>query len=201
MILLSGNNSKTDDLALIGGLIIIGVNFLLFALPIIWMVVSQSSYMRKQKKTGADKKRVMDLMQRFMGERFFDYQYIVGYYTKKEPKFGKVILYYNPYILAFSDTEIIIFSFLVKNGEIILRNRLDINWQEIGMNYFVNSCKTAFLRFYIEEDWLYINVSRVISSSGAEKSDKPLGIYQEQETSRFIKLLPLYKSYCKYSVK
>lgn len=201
MILMSGNNSKLDTISLIAGIIIVGIMVILFVTALIMVVVSYSSYMDKQKKTGTDKKKVMDIMQLFMGKQYSNYQYIIGHYTKKENKPGETICYYYPYILAFSDTELIIFSFLVEDGRLIIRNRLDVNWQETGMHYFVSRTKTVFLYLYIEGDWMQINIPRVINSSGVEKSDTPLGIFQEQETYRFISLLPQYKSYCKIPVK
>lgn len=202
MILMSGNNLKLDNISLIAGIIIVGIMGILFITLLIMLVVSYSSYMDTQKKTGADKQKVMDIMQLFMGKQYSNYQYIVGHYTKKEEnKFGEAICYLYPYILAFSDTELIIFSFLVRDGKLIIRNRLDVNWQETGMHYFVSRTKTVFLYLYIEGDCMQINIPRVVNSSGVEKSDTPLGIYQEQEAYRFISLLPLYKSYCKIPVK
>ena len=173
---------------------------ILVVVMLIKKVVSGSSYMKQQKETGADKKKVMDTMQMIMGERYPDYTYAVGYFTKEEQKPGKIIKYFYPYILAFSDREFIIFSFLVRSGELIIRNRLDVNWQESGMNFSENK-KGVFLRFYIEGGWMSINVRKVIKSRGEEKSDRPLAIYQEQEVDRLSSLLPQYKTYGKYKVK
>lgn len=198
---MSGNNLNLNNISHIAGIIIVGIMGILFITLLIMLVVSYSSYMDTQKKTGADKQKVMDIMQLFMGKQYSNYQYVVGHYTKEVSKLGQVICYYYPYILAFSDTELIIFSFLVRDGKLIIRNRLDINWQETGMHYFVSRTKTVFLYLYIEGDCMQINIPRVVNSSGIEKSDTPLGIYQEQEAYRFISLLPLYKSYCKIPVK
>ena len=118
--LVSGNSHNLDDIPLIGGSIIIGFFSIFFISLLIMLAASYSSYMKKQKKTGSDKKKVMDIMLLFMGKQYSNYQYVVGHYTKEENGFGETICYYYPYILAFSDTELIIFSFLVKNGKLII---------------------------------------------------------------------------------
>lgn len=89
MILMSGNNSKLDTISLIAGIIIVGIMVILFVTALIILAVSYSSYMDKQKKTGTDKKKVMDSMQLFMGKQYSNYQYIVGHYTKKRISPGK----------------------------------------------------------------------------------------------------------------
>ena len=163
---------------------------------IIYALRKKSSYMKQQKETGADKKKVMDAMQKQMGDRFSDYTYVVGFYTKTEGGGGRYTYYYYPYILAFSNTELIIFSFLMRDGELIIRNRMDINWNETELNSTENS-KGTKMHIYVAGEMMIINVNKVIDSTGIEKSDKPLGIYQEQEVERFINLLPQFKSYAK----
>ncbi|MCM1118829.1 MAG: hypothetical protein NC543_05640 [bacterium] len=154
----------------------------------------KSVYMKQQKETGADKKKVMDAMQKQMGDQFSNYSYVVGHYTKKEGGGGSYTYYYYPYILAFSNTELIIFSFLMRDGELIIRNRIDIDWNETELNSTENSNGTK-MHIYIAGEMMIIQVEKVIKSFGVEKSDTPLGIYQEQEVERFINLLPQLKSY------
>lgn len=154
----------------------------------------KSAYMKQQKETGADKKKVMDAMQKQMGDQFSNYSYVVGHYTKTEGGGGRYTYYYYPYILAFSDTALIIFSFLVKDGELIIRNRIDIDWNETELNSTENSNGTK-MHIYVAGEMMIIQVEKVIKSFGVEKSDTPLGIYQEQEVERFINLLPQLKSY------
>lgn len=173
----------------------------LFALAVIVFVVvvfiiaknKKSSYMKKQKETGTDKKKVMDAMEKAMGNRFHDYTYAVGYYTKQESKPGKVIYYYYPYILAFSTSELVIFPFLMRDGELLLRNCMNIDWKETKLDYSIYK-KGTKLHICVAGEWMPIYVHKVIDSDGTEKSDRPLGIYQEQEVDRLISLLPQYKN-------
>lgn len=187
MILLSGEHSVFDYILVAAALIFIVAVIVMAKMKI-------SKYMKQQKETGADKKKVMDAMQKLMGDRFPDYTYVVGYYTKQENRGRKITYYYYPYILAFSNTELIIFPFLMREGELIVRNRLDVNWKETELNSTENS-KGTRLHIYLGGEMMIVNVDKVIESNGVEKSDKPLGIYQEQEVERFISMLPQLKSY------
>ena len=189
MILLSGDYSWLENVYLVVVITVIAVGVVMF-------FVKKSAYMKQQKENGTDKKKVMDAMQKQMGNRFPDYTYVVGFYTKTE-NYGRGYKYYHyPYILAFSNTELIIFSFLMRDGELIVRNRLDINWDETELNSAENS-KGTKMHLYLSGEMMIINVNKVIESNGIERSDKPLGIYQEQEVERFISLLPQFKSYAK----
>lgn len=189
MILLSGDHAWWEYLLMAAVLIFV------VAIVIIGKI-NTSKYMKNQKESGADKKKVLDAMQKQMGDRFSDYTYVVGYYTKQEQRGRTVTYYYYPYILAFTNAELIIFPFLVREGELILRNRLDINWNETELNSVENS-KGTKMHIYPSGELMIINVQKVIVSNGVEKSDKPLGIYQEQEVERFISLLPQFKSYAR----
>lgn len=186
MILLSGDRAWWEYLAAFLVLAFIVAIF-------IYAKMQTAKYMKQQKETGADKKKVMDAMQKLMGDRFSDYTYVVGYYTKQEQRGRTITYYYYPYILAFTSAELIIFPFLVRDGELIVRNRLDINWNETELNS-VESGKGTKMHIYPAGELMIINVEKVIKSNGVEKSDKPLGIYQEQEVERFISLLPQLKS-------
>lgn len=187
MLLSSGIWEKAENLYVVVAIIVIIAFF-------IYVLKKKSGYMNQQKETGADKKKVMDAMQKQMGDRFPDYTYVVGFYTKTEGGGGRYTYYYYPYILAFTNAELIIFSFLMRDGQLIIRNRMDINWNETELNSSENS-KGTKLHIYVSGEMMIINVNKVIDSSGIEKSDKPLGIYQEQEVERFISVLPQLKSY------
>ena len=189
MVLLTGDYAWLENVY-----VVVAVAFI--AVVVVMILVKKSAYMKQQKETGADKKKVMDAMQKQMGDRFPDYRYVVGFYTKTENYGSGYKYYYYPYILAFSDTELIIFPFLMRDGQLIVRNRLDINWNETELNSVENS-KGTKMHLYLSGEMMIINVNKVIDSNGLEKSDKPLGIYQEQEVEHFISLLPKYKSYAK----
>lgn len=189
MILLSGSYAWVENL----GMVIVAA---FIVVVVVMAMVKKSSYMKQQKETGADKKKVMDAMQKLMGDRFPDYTYVVGFYTKTESYGRGYKYYYYPYILAFSSTELIIFPFLMRDGELIVRSRLDINWNETELNSVENS-KGTKMHIYPSGELMIINVQKVIESNGIEKSDRPLGIYQEQEVERFISLLPQFKSYAR----
>lgn len=189
MILLSGNLAWLENLYVVVALVvIIGI--------VVIVMKKKAAYMKQQKETGADRKKVMDAMQKLMGDRFPDYTYVVGFYTKTENYGRGYKYYYYPYILAFSSTELIIFPFLMRDGELIVRNRLDIDWNETELNSTENSNGTK-MHLYLSGEMMIINVNKVIESNGLEKSDRPLGIYQEQEVERFISLLPQFKSYAR----
>lgn len=185
MILLSKGETFENIYVAVVLIVIVGI--------IIYAQMKKSKHMKEQKETGTDKKKVMDAMQKLMGDRFSDYTYVVGYYTKTEQGSRKVTYYYYPYILAFTSTELIIFPFLVKEGELIVRNRLDVDWKETELNSTENS-KGTKLHIYLGGEMMIVNVDKVIKSNGAEKSDRPLAVYQEQEVERFINTLPQLKS-------
>lgn len=186
MILLSGDHSLLETLVVVAVIAFFVVIFIVAKMK-------QAGYMKQQKESGTDKKKVTEAMQNLMGDRFTDYTYAVGYYTKEERQTRKIIYYYYPYILAFSSNELIIFPFIVKDGELILRNRLDIDWKETRLDYSVYK-KGTKLHICLAGEWMPIFVHKVIESNGVEKSDRPLAVYQEQEVERLISLLPQFKS-------
>lgn len=173
------------------GLIFVGFVLVVIVLVIIG-VVSGKKYMKKQKEEGTDKRRMLDLMARVLEEKFQEFTYVVGYYTKTE-RYGRTTTYYYfPYIVAFNETDMIVFPFIVKEGQLYIRNHLVINWQETKMEYTAND-KGIRLKLTIAGEKMPINIDKVIKSSGVEKSDRPLGIYQEAEVERLKAMLPNYK--------
>ncbi len=156
----------------------------------LWGVWSKAQYMKKQKNEGTDKKKVMDVMAQVMKERFDEYTYAVGNYTRTERYGRTTTYYYYSYILAFTASDMVIFPFVVKNKELLLRNCMTINW-----NAYKLGKKGLDMTFHIAGEKLIINVLKVQKSSGAEKSAEPLGIYQEAEVEKLASYLPQYKSY------
>jgi len=174
---------------------VIAIGFVVFCVGLfIVIVVKKTRYMLQQKNTNEDKRRVHELMSQVMGDRFSEYTYAIGYYTKTVRGSRKVTYYYYPYILAFTEQELIVFSFIVKDNKILLRNRMDIDWSEVKLDYSVYG-KGAKLHLCLAGEWMPIFVHKVVKSMGAEQTDRPLGVYQEQEVERLIELLPRYKSY------
>lgn len=160
----------------------------------LWSIWSKAQYMKKQKNEGTDKKKVMDVMAGVMKERAEEYTYAVGNYTKTERHGRTTTYYYYSYILAFTETDMVIFPFVVKDKELLLRNCMSVNWNEVKLAYKLGK-KGLDMTFYIAGEKLIINVLKVQKSSGVEKSAEPLGIYQETEVERLASYLPRYKSY------
>lgn len=157
---------------------------------------NQKAYMEAQRANNTDKQGMLELMEQAMGEQYSQYSYIVGYYTKIKQHLNTTTYYYFPYILAFSESELFIFSFIKENGKLYLRNRLPINWSITKFSYKFKK-NTMVLTFKILGDTMPINIDPVIKSGGVEKSDRPICVYQEQEYRRLAELLERYRSYGK----
>ena len=83
---------------------------------------------------------------------------------------------------------------MVKDKELLLRNCLSINWNEVKFSYKIGK-KGLDMTINMAGEKLIINVHKVRKSTGVENSAEPLGIYQEAEVERLISYLPQYKSY------
>lgn len=177
----------------IGTIFVIGV-FVVVALITIYGLWKGSQYMKDQRENGTDKKRMMDVMSQVMKEKLNDYTYAVGNYTKTERYGRTTTYYYYSYILAFNESELAIFPFVVKDKEILLRNSMAINWDEVKFAYKVGK-KGLDMTITLAGEKLMINVLKVQKSSGVEKSAEPIGIYQEAEVEKLVSYLPQYKSY------
>lgn len=177
---------------------IVGIVFVIFVIGTIlltlWGLYKGSKYMKQQKEEGVDKKRMMEAMSRVMKEKLGEYTYAVGTYTKTE-RYGRTTTYYYfSYILAFNASELVIFPFVVKNKELLLRNCMTINWNEVKFSYKIGK-KGLDMTINLAGEKLIINVYKVQKSSGVEESAEPLGMYQEAEVEKLASYLPQYKSY------
>ena len=177
----------------IGTIFVIGV-MVAVALLAIYGLWKGSQYMKEQREKGTDKNRMMEVMALVMKEKLNDYTYAVGNYTKTERYGRTTTYYYYSYILAFNESELAIFPFVVKNKEIILRNSMAINWNEVKFSYKTGK-KGMDMTITLAGEKLMINVPKVQKSSGVEKSAEPIGVYQEAEVEKLMSYLPQYKSY------
>lgn len=178
------------------GMVIFAVIVVFIVGVVIYSSVAEKKYMNKQKETGEDKRAMLDLMSRIMEGAYADYTYMVGYFTKTTQQGRTTTYYYFPYIVAFNSTQMILFSFIKKEGTLYIRNRLPVDWASTKFGYTVKK-KLTTLKFTIAGDLVTIHTNPVIASSGVEKSDRPLCVYQEQEYERLKSYLPQYKEYSK----
>ena len=168
---------------------IAGIVGVLMIVAIILVLRSQGKYMKKEQETGANKKALHDLMREVMGEKFELYTYLVGYYTKIKSNIGSTTYYYFPYILAFGGEGLIVFPFIKQQGKLYIRNQLPVDPKASGMKFKASEKKIA-VEFKIGGEKLPIFTNPVIKSMGTENSDRPIGIYQEQEYKKFWEYLP-----------
>lgn len=176
---------------------IIGIALIVVCIvAVIYSKIKQKQYMNKQRETGEDKRAMLDLMSQVMGETYPDYTYMVGYFTKTTQHGRTTTYYYFPYILAFTSAQMIVNSFIKKEGKLYVRNQLPIDWSATKFSYS-DKKKSVTMKFTIAGDLLTVNTNPVIVSGGAEKSDRPLCVYQEQEFEKLKSYLPQYKEYSK----
>lgn len=185
-----GMKMQEDTIYMIVFFVIVGGVILLT----LWGIWQGAQYMKKQKNEGTDKKKMMDAMAKVMQEKVGEYTYAVGNYTRTEQHGRTTTYYYYSYILAFNSSELVIFPFVVKDKELLLRNCLSINWNEVKFSYKIGK-KGLDMTINMAGEKLIINVHKVRKSTGVENSAEPLGIYQEAEVERLITYLPQYKSY------
>ena len=155
------------------------------------MEIRNRKLMKEQKENNTHKKQMLDLMAEVLGEEFRRFSYIVGYYTKSVGGFNSVTYYYFPYILAYTDRELTIFPFVKKDGELHVRNRLDLDWSNAQVHYKANE-KQIKLEVVVGGEKMPIFINPVIKGGYMEKSDRPLAIYQEKEYREFVNILPGY---------
>lgn len=177
--------------------IIVLILFFVVAIgAIVYSMLQKKKYMRQQKETGEDKRAMLGLMAEVMGDIYEGFKYVVGYYTKTTQSGRTTTYYYFPYILAFNASQVIIFPFIKKEGKLYIRNRLPVDWNSTKFTYITKK-KGFRVEFSIAGDRMPINVDSVVSSSGVEKSDRPLCVYQEQEVEELKGYLPRYKESAK----
>lgn len=170
---------------------ICGALLLLYGVIAIVKSNNAKKYMKEQMETGRDKNRMLAFMQQVMQGKYGNYTYAVASHVKAESTGKRVIYYYFPYIVAFNETEMLIVSYIVKEGQILCRNVLPVDFDQTKMTY-KSTKKGIHLNFEVGSESIPMDVDKVVKSNGAEKTDTPLGIYQEAEVDRLISLLPNY---------
>lgn len=160
---------------------------------IVVMSGKQKKYMEDQRQNNTEKQKMLELMSRALEGEYDKYSYVVGYYTKIKQHLNVTTYYYFPYILAFSEEEMNIFPFIKEGGNLYLRNRLPVNWNATKFQY-KNRKKGVTLTFKMIGETMPIHVDYVIKSSGIEKSDRPIGVYQEAEVEKLKSYLEGYRS-------
>ena len=160
------------------------------------MGINQKKHLKEQQADNSEKREMLDLMSRVMQEEYGKYAYVVGYYTKIQQKLGSTTYYYFPYVLAFTESEMIVFPFIKKEGRLYVRNRLDVDWNVTKLQYRIRK-NSLLLRLKIAGEDMPINLNPVIKGTGTEKSDRPLCVFQEKEYEKLVAYLPGYKSMAK----
>lgn len=180
----------------LAGALVFVVLVLLVVIMVIRSIVAGNRYMKNQKETGEDKRRVQRVISEVMQDKLMDYTLAVGNYTKAERCGRTTTYYYYSYILACNAAELIIYPFVVKDGQVLLRNCMKVNWPDVKFRYKITK-KRLELTFVMMGEKLAIDVPRVQNSSGIENSAEPLGIYQETEVEKLAAYLPGYKERAK----
>ena len=150
-----------------------------------------NQYMQKQAETGEDKRALLELMSKLLGEAYANYSYLVGYYTKVTHRGNTTTYYYFPYALAFTQEDLIIYPIIKKEGQLFYRNQMAVDWSATELREKKRK-NGVTLTFKIVGETMPIHLDPVVKSNGTEKSDRPLGIYQEQEYQKFMEYLPGY---------
>lgn len=152
----------------------------------------QKAYLEAQRANNTDKQAMLDLMARALGENYEKYTYAVGYYTKIKQKLNETIYYYFPYILAFTQEEMLIFPFIKENGNLFLRNHLAVDWKVAKFDYKLKKDGMT-LTFKMVGETMPIHVDSVIKGGMNERSDRPLCVFQERECAMLKGYLEGYK--------
>lgn len=180
---------------MIGFFVFLGL-VLLVVFTVVHGIRIRKNYMKNQKETGEDKRKLRNAVAEVMPEVLDRYTLAVGNYTKTERWGRTTTYYYYSYALAFNETDLVIFPFSVKDARVKLRNCMQVNWDNMKLRYKVGKKGVSFTIRLMGES-LDIIVPAVQNSSGIENSAEPLGIYQEAEVEKFISYLPKYKEYAK----
>lgn len=157
----------------------------------VWSIIQGKKYMKKQKEEGTDRKRLMDALAVVLEDKIGDFTYAVGKYTKSERRGNTTHYWYYSYVLAFNENDVLIIPFVVKEGKVLFRNLMPINWEETQLKYRPGK-KDIRIDFSIAGAAITMFVPYVMKSSGVENSSEPLGFYQENEVERLLSCLPKY---------
>ena len=175
---------------------------------LIWVYYSNVNYMENQKTTGSDKAMLLRRMAEEMGERYEDYTYVTAYVIQTSHRRNTINSPYEyyprqPYVIAFNDSETVIYRFQVRQGVIQLFPRLDINWASSSWKYHIGEDRIELVisnspsTLGIAEVSPLVGTKYVIDKVLHSAHNKmiawhPLGIYQENEFWRFVKCLAGY---------
>lgn len=174
--------SGDDTFFMLLGMLIVFGPWALLLVGVLFMHAREREYMAEQRTTGRDKQRMLDFMQIVMKEYFGEYTYVVGGCRIST---GRYSANYYPYIVGFNEKDLVVISYIARNGALICRNVLPIDWNCMRLKYHVHT-NGVKLTFILGKTKLRINVNRVVVSEGSEKFDTPLGIFQEKEVDMLI---------------
>ena len=174
--------SSKDSLIMLLGMLIVGGPYALLIAGGLFVNANEKRYMAAQRSTGRDKQRMLDFMQIVMKEYYGDYTYVAG---GNRISTGRYSANYYPYIVGFNEKDLVIISYTARNGALICRNVLPVDWNCMRLKYHVFS-KGVKLILILGKTKLRIKVNRVVMSDGSEKFDTPLGIFQENEVDLLI---------------
>ncbi|MBQ9490520.1 MAG: hypothetical protein IJU80_11375 [Lachnospiraceae bacterium] len=180
----------------LGYLIFMAIMVVVFVVAFAVMGAKNKKYLNAQRENNTEKRAMLDLMSRVMEEQYANYTYVVGYYTQTTQKLNTTTYYYFPYILAFTVEELIVFPFIKKEGQLYVRNRLNVDWNMTDFQYKLRK-NGVTITLKIMGEKMPINIDPVIKGNGIEKSDRPLCVFQEQEYEKLKMLLPEYASKAK----
>ena len=150
-------------------------------------------YMKRQLETKEDNMRLLHFIQQIMKERYNNFLYVAAHHISTERRPGKTTYHYHPYIIAFNSCELIIISYLVKDGNILCRYIFPVDFSQMKITYKLTR-QGVSLTILSGHEMLPMDVDRIVKSSGYEQSCTPLGIYQEAEVEQLICFLPGYSS-------
>ncbi len=170
---------------------------LLVVVSIVLQVSQQSKYMKEQQTSGKDKAKVRELMAEVLGQQASDFSYVLGFFERTEQiSSRKRRTWFYSYILAFNRSDMIILPFVVKDGELILRNRMNVNWSEMRLKYHFYK-DDINLDFIQGGEQINMYIRKVVKSSGEENSSRPLGMFQAEEQELLRSYLPGYPNVTK----
>ncbi len=182
---------------------------------LIWGYYQHVDYMEKQKVSNSDKKMLLHRMAEEMGERYEDYTYVTAYVSQihhREHIINSPYKRYSrqPYIIAFNNSETIIYRFQIRQGIIqLILPRLDINWASSSWKYHIGEDRIELViandpsALSVAEAMPIIGTKYVIDKVLHSAHNKmiawhPLGIYQENEFWRLVNCLGGYPNSQQY---
>ena len=174
--------SGEDTFFMLFGMLIVFGPWAVVIVGVLFTNAREREYMAEQRITGRDKRRMIDFMQIVMKEYYGEYTYVAGGYRIST---GRFLANYYPYIVGFNDKDLVVISYIVRDGALICRNVLPVDWNCMRLKYHVHT-KGVKLTFILGKTKLRINVNRVVISEGSEKFDTPLGIFQGEEVDMLI---------------